>query len=492
MRDPIVLAAAIGLVVSPAAGIGLVRALATIPERWHRALEWLLVVAIVAIAIAAQLASDGRAKEVTFVVLLGALPGIVAYVAWRTALASAVVSLVPLYFGLGAMTLGRPLHRPAIAIDRLVPLQPAWMLVYASMYVFVLLPLLVARERTLFRRALQSYVFVLVGAYVGFVFYPTVGPRPAAVAGGGFAAWSLRLQYAMDWQYNCFPSLHVAHSFVSALTAYRVHRGVGVAATLWAALIGVSTMFTKQHYAVDVIAGAMMACVAYLIFLRPHPRELVPERDRRLAPVRALRVVGVFAAFVALAWMLYAGGVDASAQTSQPGSTATFATIQRLETDLLSTRSATATLEAWCRDHRLADPARVVAHVAAGASKAPERVQLERLHVVSAREVKYRLVRLQCGTHVLSEADNWYVPSRLTPDMNRLLDTTDTPFGKAVAPLEPHRETIAVRLRWTDSTQPAPDVLFEHRAVLYTRGDEPFSEVDERYRRELIEGTIRP
>lgn len=488
MRDPIVLAAAIGLVVSPAAGMGLVRALATIPERWHRAFEWSLVGLVVAIAVAAELSSEGRTKELTFVLLLGTLPGIVAFVAWRTPLASAVVSLVPLYFGLGAMTLGRPLHRPAVAIDRLVPLQPAWMLVYASMYVFVLLPLLVARERTLFRRALQSYVFVLVGAYIGFVFYPTIGPRPAAVAGGGFAAWSLRLQYGMDWQYNCFPSLHVAHSFVSALTAYRVHRGVGVAATLWAVLIGVSTLFTKQHYAVDVIGGALMACAAYVIFLRPHPRELVPERDRALAPVRALRVVVVFAAFVAVTWTLYAGGVAASAQTAQPGSTATFATIQRLETELLSTRSATATLETWCRDHRMADPARVVAHVIAGASKVPDRGQLERLHAGGAREVKYRLVQLQCGTHVLSEADNWYVPDRLTAEMNRLLDTTDTPFGRAVAPLEPHRETIAVRLLWTDSTQPAPDVLFEHRAVLYTRGGEPFSEVDERYRRELIEG----
>jgi hypothetical protein len=27
------------------------------------------------------------------------------------------------------------------------------------------------------------------------------------------------------------------------------------------------------------------------------------------------------------------------------------------------------------------------------------------------------------------EADNWYVPSRLTPDINKTLDMTDTPFG---------------------------------------------------------------
>jgi hypothetical protein len=44
----------------------------------------------------------------------------------------------------------------------------------------------------------------------------------------------LRFLYSSDPPYNCFPSLHAAHSFVSALTCYRVHRGVGIAAVLGA------------------------------------------------------------------------------------------------------------------------------------------------------------------------------------------------------------------------------------------------------------------
>jgi hypothetical protein len=193
------------------------------------------------------------------------------------------------------------------------------------------------------------------------------------------------------------------------------------------------------------------------------------------------------AAVVAVASMVQAPGIGAPATLQPSTPTDAFASVQRLETELLSTRSATTTLETWCRDHHLANPPRVVAHVVGGAAKAPTADQLRRLEVAGARDVKYRLVQLQCGTHVLSDADNWYVPSRLTPEMNRLLDATDTPFGKAVAPLEPYRVTIAVTLRWTDSTQPPPATLFEHRAVLYTRDHEPFSEVVERYRRTLAE-----
>lgn len=255
--DPIVVAAGIGVFVSPVAGSALFRGLESAPQRWRRPITWLLVGGVVSMAIFGALLSEGRVKEGIFVFLLGALPGTFAFVALRTVFASAVVSLVPLYFGIGAQTLGRPLHTPEFALDRAVSLQPAWMLVYGSLWVFVLLPLLVVRQQPLLRRAMQAYLMVLTVAYIGFVAYPTVAPRPVEVLGDGFSAWSLRLQYTLDQEYNCFPSLHVAHSFVSALTCYRVHRGVGLAAVLWAWLIGVSTLYTKQHYVVDVIVSSV-------------------------------------------------------------------------------------------------------------------------------------------------------------------------------------------------------------------------------------------
>jgi membrane-associated phospholipid phosphatase len=145
----------------------------------------------------------------------------------------------------------------------------------------------------------------LILAYIGFALYPTAAPRPEVVSGDGFAAWTLRLAYAVDPPYNCFPSLHVAYAFVSALTCYRVHRGVGMVAALWAALTGISTLYTKQHYVVDVIAGAASAYAAYLLYLRSYPREVVPENDRRLAPYRALSAVGLCGVMIAGFWVAY-------------------------------------------------------------------------------------------------------------------------------------------------------------------------------------------
>jgi len=303
--DPLVVAVGIGLLGSVMAGPAVAYGLQLLPQRWRRTTEWLLIAAAVVVAVLADLLLESPVGGV-FVYVLAALPGLVAFLAWRTLLASMLVSLAPLYFVIGELTRGRSTYAPDVALDRAVSLQPTWMIVYGSLYVFVvLLPLLVVRQQELFRRAMQAYLLVMIVSYVGFLLYPTAAPRPAQVLGDAFSAWSLRLAYSLDPPHGCFPSLHVAYSFVSALTCYRVHRGVGAGAALWAALIGLSTLYTKQHYVADVIAGALAAYVAYVLFLRRYPREAVAESDRRRAPLRALGVIGIFGIMVAGFWVAY-------------------------------------------------------------------------------------------------------------------------------------------------------------------------------------------
>ena len=124
------------------------------------------------------------------------------------------------------------------------------------------------------------------------------------------------------------------------------------------------------------------------------------------------------------------------------------ALVQTLNADLLSHNSATLTLDRWCAAHHLAADPHIVAKLVRGETKAPSAAQLARLGVGSADAVRYRRVRLTCGTRVLSEADNWYVPARLTPAMNTALETTDISFGRAVHPLHFQRHTLSAELLW--------------------------------------------
>jgi chorismate-pyruvate lyase len=177
------------------------------------------------------------------------------------------------------------------------------------------------------------------------------------------------------------------------------------------------------------------------------------------------------------------------------------AAIQGLNVELLTHDSATATLEAWCASHRLAEKPSIVARRIKGQDKPADAEVRAALGVGPDEPVRYRRVDLACGDKVLSQADNWYLPGRLTPEMNRVLDSGDTPFGRAVAALDFRRRTLSSRLidpplrpGWEmEPPAPArraglrlPPDLLQHRAVLSTPDGRPFSLVVETYRREVL------
>jgi hypothetical protein len=216
-----------------------------------------------------------------------------------------------------------------------------------------------------------------------------------------------------------------------------------------------------------------------------------------------MSVRGLAAAVVVLS-LGTAGGLPAEA-APWPGDFVArlkaLALIETLNAELLSHDGATLTLERWCADHRLADPARIVAERVKDIDKPATADVRAALDVKPDEPLGYRRVRLRCGDRVLSEADNWYVPSRLAPEMNRVLETTDTPFGKAVAALHFRRRTLSAELLWSplpkgwemgapppvaSGALAVPEHVLEHRAVLSLPDGEPFSEVVETYTGEVL------
>lgn len=205
-----------------------------------------------------------------------------------------------------------------------------------------------------------------------------------------------------------------------------------------------------------------------------------------------------FAASVAL---VLAVAPAASARDVWPDTplarTQALAELQTLNAELLSHPSATLTLEHWCAAHHLAAQAKILAHRVQGEDKPLPPDGCTLLGIAPNEPVRYRRVQLACGDTVLSDADNWYVPSRLTVAMNRQLDTTDVPFGKVVQPLRFHRQTLSANLLWSPlpqgwdsgaalppaSSQPLaiPQHVLQHRALLYTQDNQPFSLVVESY-----------
>lgn len=217
-----------------------------------------------------------------------------------------LVSLVPFYLVIARRARGSAVYAPELVLDRLLPLTPTWALIYGALYAFlIVLPVLVIQQNELIRRTVWAYLTVWSAAYICFLLYPTGAPRPDTVAGDGFGAWGLQILYDADPPYNCFPSIHVAHSFVSALACHRVHRPLGLVAMACASLVAIATLLTKQHYVADVIGGILLAVVANALWLRSYSRANIPELDRRLASVLALCLIGIVGLGVACFWMVY-------------------------------------------------------------------------------------------------------------------------------------------------------------------------------------------
>ncbi len=160
-------------------------------------------------------------------------------------------------------------------------------------------------------------------------------------------------------------------------------------------------------------------------------------------------------------------------------------TIAAFEAALARHDSATEALRTWCEARGIASPAQIIARPVAGAPARPPK-GLRRLLSIGPREaIGYRHVELICGTRVLSVAHNWYVPGRLTAEMNAALAATQVPFGRMAAPLAYHREPLEVL---TKPPRGCPaNTISAHRALLRLPDGTPLAYVLECYTADNIE-----
>lgn len=174
----------------------------------------------------------------------------------------------------------------------------------------------------------------------------------------------------------------------------------------------------------------------------------------------------------------YVAGFELMAALTLASAPPATPTLDQFEARLAASPSATAVLETWCREHF--DPAATVrASVISTSSSSPTARIRRELSISDADRLGYRRVSLQCSGRELSLAYNWYVPERLTPEMNRALATTDQPFGRVAAPLGYTRE----RLRGERGTADycPPGTILTHRALLRLPDGRPLALVVECY-----------
>ena len=154
---------------------------------------------------------------------------------------------------------------PLTELDIAVGFKPATIFLYVSLWLYVSLPpALQATRRELINYGLAMGALCVAGLAC-FLFWPTAVPAANIDWGQNFGFSILK---GVDAAGNACPSLHVATAVFSAMWINRQLIEVGAPRIVrvfnWAWCIGIaySTLATKQHVAVDMVAGAILGMFA--------------------------------------------------------------------------------------------------------------------------------------------------------------------------------------------------------------------------------------
>jgi membrane-associated phospholipid phosphatase len=154
---------------------------------------------------------------------------------------------------------------PSLPLDAFIPLWPIWTPVYLVWIPFWVLVVTFSAwkmDDRLFKDMFISLMTAIVTAMLTYVSFPTYVLRPE-VTGSGWAVEMLRGLYRTDDIYNALPSGHMYIITLIALYWTRWNRRTQPLMIALVTLIGLSTLFTKQHYVLDLAAGLLLAYAAY-------------------------------------------------------------------------------------------------------------------------------------------------------------------------------------------------------------------------------------
>lgn len=161
-------------------------------------------------------------------------------------------------------------------IDDFIPFIDWTVWVYNAQFFFLLFCLMAVKKNVNISRALYSMFAASLLSFLVFAVYPTSVPR-IHLAGKGLTRTAFDFLYLIDSSANSFPSLHVSLAWLAAFSVCDEYGKKGLIALIGALLITVSTMTTKQHYFIDVIAGLALMWLCRALASKMNLKEVVRE-----------------------------------------------------------------------------------------------------------------------------------------------------------------------------------------------------------------------
>lgn len=164
------------------------------------------------------------------------------------------------YVPINLFSVGRRAYSPYLPGEERLPFLPIFEYLYVLTFFVPAALIVTVRSYERFLRLARALGIALIVAYSTYLLFPVYLERPPLEV-SSLHTWLLSLQY-LDKPYNHLPSLHVTLSWLAVHSA-QLSRGSRIGLGVLASGISISTLFVKQHFIVDVVAGYALAWGAW-------------------------------------------------------------------------------------------------------------------------------------------------------------------------------------------------------------------------------------
>lgn len=200
-----------------------------------------------------------------------------------------VILHMTVYLGTKLINRGFIHHQLITVFDEIIPFAPEWVLIYVLTFILWGAGLISAawqEEELCYRLFAAAGISYLICA-VCFIALPTVIVRPE-ITGNSYCETLVAATYGFDVPTNLFPSMHCMMSYVifRGITLSPMYsKGYSWAIGILTLLICASTVFIRQHFFVDAVAGIFFGEAALQTALRTNLWTVFKKLNKKLLKI---------------------------------------------------------------------------------------------------------------------------------------------------------------------------------------------------------------